>query len=234
MSEVILEIRNLRVTHSKEGKKFAAVNGVSMEVCRNEFFALVGASGSGKSAVAMSVLGLHNKNFTQTNGEIIFNGQNLLSLSETELNKIRGRHISMVFQDPLSALNPLMKIGTQIEEPLTYHTNFTKQQKKSRAIELLSQVGIKSPGKTYAQLPHQLSGGMRQRVMIAMALACRPEIIIADEPTTALDATIQSQILDLLQTLQTETTIIIITHDMDIVKKYATRTATMREGKIIC
>ena len=235
MQEILLVIKNLCTSFRIDGNFYSAVDDVNLEIRKNEVFALVGESGCGKSAMALSITKLHNLNYTQISGEILFDGQNLLKLSEKELNKIRGRLIGMIFQDPLAALNPLMRIGPQVEEALTYHTNLNKTAKKNRVIELLNEVGIVNPALTYSQLPHELSGGMRQRVMIAIALACKPDLIIADEPTTALDVTIQAQILDLLRKLQSEmqSSVIIITHDLGVVAEMADRVAVMYAGQIV-
>jgi peptide/nickel transport system ATP-binding protein len=185
--------------------------------------------------MALSITGLHNKNYTRIEGEVIYDGQDLVSMPENQLNKIRGNNISMIFQDPLTALNPLIRVGAQIEEPLIYHTNYNAAQKKARALELLDAVGMVNPALTYRQLPHELSGGMRQRAMIAVALSCDPNLVIADEPTTALDVTIQAQILDLLRKLQKDmqSSIILITHDLGVVAEMADRVAVMYAGQIV-
>ena len=233
--DTILELKNLR-TSFRVGKDFyAAVDGVNLEVKKNEVFAIVGESGSGKTALALSILRLHNLNYTRVTGEVLFNGVDLLSLSKNELNKYRGAKIGMIFQDALSALNPLFKIGFQIEEVFKYHTDLDAQARKVRAIQLIADVGIKNPELVYSQLPYQLSGGMRQRAMIACALACSPELIIADEPTTALDVTIQAQILDLIRDLQANmgSTVILITHDLGVVAEMADRVAVMYAGEIV-
>ena len=231
----LLEINNLTTSFRIEGDYYAAVDNLDLHINKNEVFAIVGESGSGKSALAMSIVNLHNPTYTKISGEILFDGRNLLELSENQLNKVRGASISMIFQDPLSALNPLMKVGAQIEESLTYHTKLNKSEKKARALELLNQVGIKDPDRSYNAFPHELSGGMRQRVVIAISLACKPSLIIADEPTTALDVTIQAQILDLLRELQEETksSILLITHDLGVVAEIADRVAVMYAGQIV-
>ena len=235
MQEMLLTIKNLRTSFRIDGNFYGAVDDVDLEIRKNEVFALVGESGCGKSAMALSITKLHNSNYTQISGKVLFEGQNLLDLNEKELNKIRGGRIGMIFQDPLTALNPLMRIGAQIEETLTYHTDLDNTAKKDRAIELLKDVGMTNPNLTYSQLPHELSGGMRQRVMIAIALACKPDLIIADEPTTALDVTIQAQILDLLRILQSEmqSSVILITHDLGVVAETADRVAVMYAGQIV-
>lgn len=231
----LLRINNLVTSFRINGKYYAAVDGVSLSVKMNEVFAIVGESGCGKSALALSIMNLHNPAITKIEGQIYFKDQDLLQLSIPELNSIRGRDIGMIFQDPLTALNPLMKIGAQIEESLTFHTNLTNKEKRSRALELLEGVGIENPSLTYNQFPHELSGGMRQRAMIAIALACKPSLVIADEPTTALDVTIQAQILDLLKKLQKEikSGIILITHDLGVVAEMADKVAVMYAGQIV-
>ncbi|MDF2510785.1 MAG: oligopeptide/dipeptide transporter, ATPase subunit [Herbinix sp.] len=231
----LLRISNLVASFSINGGYYAAVDGVSLQINENEVFAIVGESGCGKSALALSILNLHNKANTKIEGSIYFKGRDILSLGLEELNKIRGRDIGMIFQDPLTALNPLMIIGAQIEESLFYHTGMNIGERKKRSLELLTQVGIQSPELTYHQFPHELSGGMRQRAMIAIALSCKPSLVIADEPTTALDVTIQAQILDLLRRLQKEmkSGIILITHDLGVVAEMADRVAVMYAGQIV-
>lgn len=232
---VLLRINNLVTSFRINGDYYAAVDSVSLSVNENEVFAIVGESGCGKSALALSILSLHNKDYTKVEGSIVFKNTDLLQLSLEELDRFRGKEIGMIFQDPLTALNPLMKIGAQIEESLFYHTKFDNYQRKKRALELLNDVGIVTPELTYEQFPHELSGGMRQRAMIAIALACKPSLVIADEPTTALDVTIQAQILDLLKKLQKEmkTGIILITHDLGVVAEMADKVAVMYAGQIV-
>ncbi|MCL2558246.1 MAG: ABC transporter ATP-binding protein [Treponema sp.] len=231
----LLRIRGLRTSFRIEGQYFAAVDGVDLDVYKDEVFALVGESGCGKSAMALSINRSHNTNYTSITGEISYGGRNLLDLSVAELNQVRGRHIGMIFQDPQTAMNPLSRVGAQIEETLTYHTDLDKRGKKERALELLAAVGMVNPALTYAQFPHELSGGMRQRAMIAMAIAAKPELVIADEPTTALDVTIQAQILDLLRELRAQTigSMILITHDLGVVAEMADRVAVMYAGQIV-
>lgn len=214
---------------------YDAVDDVSIDLYRNEILAIVGESGCGKSTLATTIMGLHNMNYTRISGEAIYNGENILEYSEDEYNKVRGGEIGMIFQDPLSALNPLMRVGEQIEEALIYHTDLNDKQRRERATQLLEQVGISNPKRMLRQFPHELSGGMRQRVIIAIALSCKPQILIADEPTTALDVTIQAQILDLLKDLQDEIDagIIFITHDLGVVAQTADRVAVMYAGQII-
>ena len=231
----MLSIKNLRTSFRLDGEYYAAVDDVSIDIMPNEIFAIVGESGCGKSALALSITKLHNMNYTRIEGEILFRGENILPKNEKELNKIRGKDISVIFQDPLTALNPLIKVGKQIEESLKYHTNLNKSEKKARALELLAAVGMVDPELTYSCLPHELSGGMRQRAMIATALSCNPTLIIADEPTTALDVTIQAQILDLLRKLQkdTKSSIILITHDLGVVAEMATKVCVMYAGQVV-
>jgi len=235
MAETVLKIRNLQTSFRIEGEYHAAVDGIDLDVNKNEVLAIVGESGSGKSALALSITKLHNMNYTRINGEVFYEDKDLMAMNEAELNTIRGGHISMIFQDSISALNPLLRIGAQLEEVLFYHTKQDAAKRKERVLELLDAVGILNPELAYTQYPYQLSGGMRQRVMIAMAISCNPELVIADEPTTALDVTIQAQILDLLRKLQKEikSSIILITHDLGVVAEMADRVAVMYAGQIV-
>lgn len=233
--KALCEVRNLCTGFRLRDKYFNAVDNVSLDIYPDEVLAIVGESGCGKSTLATTIMGLHNMNYTKVEGEVLFEGKNILELEEDEYNKIRGGKIGMIFQDPLSALNPLQRIGEQIEEGLIYHTNMNAQERKERAIFLLKKVGIENPERIYRQFPHQLSGGMRQRVMIAIALSCKPKILIADEPTTALDVTIQAQILDLILDLQKEIKagIVLITHDLGVVAQVADRVVVMYAGEIV-
>ena len=233
--EKLLEIKNLETAFRIKDDYFNAVDKVSLDLYRNEVLAIVGESGCGKSTLATTIMRLHNENLTKSTGEIIFNGNNLLDLTEDEMNKIRTKDIGMIFQDPLSSLNPLHRIGKQIEEALIYHTELSVEERKKRVIELLTQVGIPNPERCAKQYPHELSGGMRQRVMIAMAMSCKPSVLIADEPTTALDVTIQAQILDLVKGLQAEmhAGIILITHDLGVVAEMADRVAVLYAGEVV-
>ena len=234
-SKTLLQVNNLRASFRVEGQYYAAVDGINFTVNRNEVFAVVGESGCGKSAMALTLTNLHNKNYTQLSGEVIFNGQDVLTMTPYELTKVRGGGIGMIFQDPLTALNPLHRIGAQIEESLTYHTDLDRLGRRERALQLLTDVGMVDPILTYHQFPHELSGGMRQRAMIAIAISCKPDLIIADEPTTALDVTIQAQILDLLRDLKNETgtSMILITHDLGVVAEMADKVAVMYAGQIV-
>ncbi|MCL2703906.1 MAG: ABC transporter ATP-binding protein [Defluviitaleaceae bacterium] len=234
-SEKLLVINNLQTSFRIDGKFYAAVDGVNLSINKNEVFAIVGESGCGKSAMALSVVKLHNANYTRLSGEIFFQGQDILKLKPHELNEVRGKGIGMIFQDPLTALNPLHRVGIQIEESLVYHTNLDKAGRKERAMELLTNVGMVDPELAYRLFPHELSGGMRQRAMIAIAISAKPDLLIADEPTTALDVTIQAQILDLLRDLRKETgsSMILITHDLGVVAEMADRVAVMYAGQIV-
>lgn len=233
--EKLLEIKNLETAFRIKDDYFNAVDKVSLDLYKNEVLAIVGESGCGKSTLATTIMRLHNENLTKSTGEILFNGKNILDLAEDEMNKIRTKDIGMIFQDPLSSLNPLHRIGKQIEEALIYHTELSAEERQKRVIELLTQVGIPNPERCAKQYPHELSGGMRQRVMIAMAMSCKPSVLIADEPTTALDVTIQAQILDLIKELQAEmhAGIILITHDLGVVAEMADRVAVLYAGEVV-
>ncbi|MDO4710662.1 MAG: ABC transporter ATP-binding protein [Peptostreptococcaceae bacterium] len=234
-NEKLLDVKGLNTAFRIRDDYFNAVDNVSISLRRNEILAIVGESGCGKSTLATTIIGLHNMNYTSVSGEVLYQGRNLLTLSEPEYNKVRGGDIGMIFQDPLSALNPLQRVGDQIEESLVYHTDLNKEQRVARVLELIKQVGIPNPERVRRQFPHQLSGGMRQRIIIAIALACKPDIIIADEPTTALDVTIQAQILDLLLDLQKEINagVILITHDLGVVSQVANRVCVMYAGQVV-
>ena len=232
----LLEVKDLK-TYFKVGldKTAKAVNGVSFNLYKGKTLALVGESGCGKTQTAFSLIRLIAKNGFHPSGQIIFNKKDLSRLSETEMRSIRGNDISMIFQEPMTSLNPLYRIGNQLEEPLYQHQKIAKGPARKLAIELLDQVGIPDPHKRVDCFPHELSGGMKQRVMIAMALACKPKLLIADEPTTALDVTIQAQVLKLMSDLQKETgmAILLITHDMGIVNQVADDICIMYAGKIV-
>ena len=234
--ETILKVNNLRVSFSTRDKEFEAVRGISFEVKKGETLGIVGESGSGKSVTARSIMRLLSSppSFMK-DGEIIFRGENLVNKTEKELEDIRGRDISMIFQDPMTSLNPTIRIGRQIAESLIKHQKLSKKEAKQSAIDLLKLVGIRNSEARYNQFPHEFSGGMRQRVMIAIALACRPSLLIADEPTTALDVTIQAQILNLMKDMQQQfgTSIILITHDLGVVAGMCDRVAVMKDGEIV-
>lgn len=234
--ESVLRIDNLSVSFQQGSQRNQAVRNVSLELKKGETFALVGESGSGKSVTAMAILKLLPRTVTHYDtGTVLFEGRNLLAASEPELRRIRGNRIGMIFQEPLTALNPLHTVEKQIGEVLRIHKGLDGQQARKRILELLTLVGIPQPETRLGTYPHQLSGGQRQRVMIAMALANDPDILIADEPTTALDVTIQKQVLNLLQDLQSKLgmTILIITHDLGIVRRFAHRVAVMTKGEIV-
>ncbi len=232
----ILRVKDLQISFSTYAGEVQAVRGASFELRRGETLAIVGESGSGKTVTAKSIMRLLPEANTRIKGgEAIFEGQDLLKLSEQRMQKVRGSKIAMVFQDPMTSLDPTMKIGRQIEESLKKHLGLSGQRARERAVELLTLVGIPNPEDRVKQYPHQFSGGMRQRVVIAIALACDPQILIADEPTTALDVTIQAQILELLRDLQEQLgmSVILITHDLGVVAHTAHRVVVMYGGKIV-
>ncbi len=232
----ILEVKDLRVYFSTYAGEVQAVRGVSFDLKRGETLSIVGESGSGKSVTAKSIMRLlPEANTLIKGGEILFEGQDILKLSEKRMQDIRGSKIAMVFQDPMTSLDPTMKVGRQITESLKKHLGLSGQRARERAVELLTLVGIPNPEERVKQYPHQFSGGMRQRVVIAIALACDPQILIADEPTTALDVTIQAQILELLRELQEQLgmSVILITHDLGVVAHTAHRVAVMYGGKVV-
>jgi oligopeptide/dipeptide ABC transporter ATP-binding protein len=232
----LLEIENLRTQFFTSAGTVRAVDGISYSVEAGEVVALVGESGCGKSVSALSILRLiPNPPGRIVGGSIRFKGTDLLQLSDAEIRAVRGRRIAMVFQEPMTSLNPVLTIGLQLTETLTHHLGMKTDAARARAIELLNLVGISDPDQRLGQYPHHFSGGMRQRVMIAMALCCEPELIIADEPTTALDVTIQAQILELMKglTKQLGVALIIITHNLGVVARYADRVNVMYAGKII-
>jgi oligopeptide transport system ATP-binding protein len=232
----ILEVRDLQISFGTYAGEVQAVRGVSFDLRRRETLAIVGESGSGKSVTAKSLMRLlPEANTIFKGGEAIFDGRDLLKLSEKQMQRVRGPQIAMVFQDPMTSLDPTMKVGNQIAESLRKHLGMSRDKARERSVELLKLVGIPNAEERVKQYPHQFSGGMRQRVVIAIALACEPQILIADEPTTALDVTIQAQILDLLRELQEKigTSVILITHDLGVVASVADRIAVMYAGKIV-
>ena len=231
----LLRVENLTTVFEKGKRKVTAVDGVSFEVSESETFALVGESGSGKSVTALSVIRLLHEAAQITSGAIHFDRQDLLALPEREMRDIRGSGISMIFQEPMTSLNPVVKVGKQIAEVLIRHQNMSKTQARRRALDLLDAVNIKNPAHTINTFAHELSGGMKQRVMIAIALACEPKLLIADEPTTALDVTIQARVLELINELQQKfkMAILFITHDLAVVKQVADHVAVMKQGKIV-
>jgi oligopeptide transport system ATP-binding protein len=234
--EKILEVKDLNISFHTFAGEVKAIRGVNFDLYKGETLAIVGESGSGKSVTTKSIMRLLPEHSSEIKGgQILFEGKDLAKASEKEMQKIRGKDISMIFQDPMTSLNPTMTVGKQIMEPLLKHQKLSKAEAKQRAIELLKLVGIPKPEIRFKQYPHQFSGGMRQRVVIAIALACNPKILIADEPTTALDVTIQAQILDLMKDLQKkiDTSIIFITHDLGVVANVADRVAVMYGGRIV-
>lgn len=233
----LLSVKDLRTSLSSHGKKIRAVRGISFDLHPGETLGIVGESGCGKSIMAKSITGLLPRlTATIESGQILYKNEDLLTKSERQMRSVRGKEISMIFQDPMTSLNPTMKIGSQIAEGYRlHHPKATQEEVYTRVIELLNQVGIPQPEARYNQYPHELSGGMRQRVMIAIAMIAKPHILIADEPTTALDATIQAQILELLKAIQKKEnmSIIFITHDFSIVSNFCDRVLVMYAGEII-
>lgn len=234
--EKILAVKDLKISFHTFSGEVQAIRGVSFDLNKGETLAIVGESGSGKSVTTKSIMRLLPEQSSEfKSGEIIFNGKDLTKLNDAQMQKIRGKDISMIFQDPMTSLNPTMTVGKQIMEPIIKHQKLRKSEARAKAVQLLDLVGIPNPEARFMQYPHQFSGGMRQRVVIAIALACNPQILIADEPTTALDVTIQAQILELMKSLQkkVDTSIIFITHDLGVVANVADRVAVMYGGKII-
>jgi peptide/nickel transport system ATP-binding protein len=234
-NEILLDIQGLKTHFFTEDGVVKAVDGIDIQVKKGETVGIVGESGCGKSVTSLSIMRLVAPPGKVVNGRIMFDGKDILSLTEKEMTKIRGNRISMIFQQPTTCLNPVFKIGDQIAEVLNIHKSLGKQAGRERAVELLRMVGIPEPQKRANAYPHEISGGQAQRVMIAMALACAPELLIADEPTTALDVTIQAQILDLMRDLRdkTGTSIVLITHDLGVVAEMADRVIVMYAGQIV-
>jgi oligopeptide transport system ATP-binding protein len=233
--EKLLEVKNLCVNFGTYGGEVKAVRGVTFDLHKGETLAIVGESGSGKSVACKTIMRILSSNGYIKDGQILFDGKDLTKISEKDMEKVRGKDIAMIFQDPMTSLNPTMTIGKQIMEPIIKHQGFSKEDARKRAIELIELVGISDAEKRFKQYPHQFSGGMRQRIVIAISLACNPKVLIADEPTTALDVTIQAQILELIKDLQEKTgvAVIFITHDLGVVANMADRVAVMYAGKII-
>ena len=233
-NQKFLEVNDLYVSYMSDGKKVCAVNGVSFSMERGETLGLVGETGAGKTTIAKAILSiLQRPQGRVDSGEIIMDGENLLTLSEHQLREIRGKKISMIFQDPMTALNPVITVGDQISEAIALHEKLSRAEVEQRAVDMLEHVGI--PGDRYGDYPHQFSGGMKQRVIIAMALACHPELLLADEPTTALDVTIQAQVLDMMNGLKETfgTSVIMITHDLGIIAEMCQRVAIIYAGEVI-
>jgi oligopeptide/dipeptide ABC transporter ATP-binding protein len=235
MAEPLLEVRNLKVSFRTEDGTVQAVDGVSLTLGQGETLGIVGESGSGKSVTMLSVMRLITDPNARFEGEVIYKGRDLMALTQDQVRGIRGAGIAMIFQDPMTSLNPVYRVGWQIAEQIRAHEGMTSQAARARAIDLLKSVGIPHASERVDDYPHQFSGGMRQRVMIAMALSCSPDIIIADEPTTALDVTIQAQILSLIRKLRDDfgTAVVLITHDMGVVAEMADRVAVMYAGRIV-
>ena len=233
--EPLLEVRDLKVSFRTEDGLVQAVGGVSLSLSQGETLGIVGESGSGKSVTMMSVMRLINDPNARFEGEVLYKGHDLMTLNREQMREIRGTGIAMIFQDPMTSLNPVYRVGWQIAEQIRAHENVSKQAARARVIELLAAVGIPQAAERVDNYPHEFSGGMRQRVMIAMAVSCHPDILIADEPTTALDVTIQAQILSLLRKLKDEfgTAVVLITHDMGVVADMADRIAVMYAGRIV-
>lgn len=234
-SEPILNIEQLTVSFHQPNRVVKALQDISFTLNRGEILGLVGESGSGKSLTALTIMKLLPEHARIDRGVVMLNGESITTLSEKQMRKLRGSEVSMIFQEPMTALNPLVSVGRQIEEMLILHKKLSRSERKDKVIELLQAVGIPEPEMRYRQFPHELSGGMRQRIMIAMALACDPKLIIADEPTTALDVTIQAQILDLLKEIKRkyQTSILLITHDMGVIADTADRVAVMYAGRLM-
>jgi oligopeptide/dipeptide ABC transporter ATP-binding protein len=233
-SDPLLELRDLRVRFAVPGGTLSAVNGVDLVVRPGEAVGVVGESGSGKSATCLAILGLHPKG-TQVQGSVVFQGRDLVPLDDRAMRSVRGKQIGLVYQDPMAALNPVRSIGAQLREPLMLHLGMKRKQANERAAELLARVGIYNPQRQLKAYPHEFSGGMRQRIVIAMAVACQPPLLLADEPTTALDVSVQAQVLDLLAELTRDLGIalVLISHDLGVVSSVADRVAVMYAGRVV-
>ena len=230
----LLQVKNLHTSFFTDAGEVCAVNGISYNLDRGHVLGIVGESGSGKSVSAYSLMRILTDTGRVTEGEVLFNGENILNYSKQKMQAFRGSRISMIFQDPMTCLNPVFTVGSQLREAIRIHTDRNREETRARALEMLQLVGVNEPEKRLAQYPHELSGGMRQRVMIAMALACEPDILIADEPTTALDVTIQAQILELLQSLQKKLgmAIIMMTHDLGVIADMCDEIIVMYAGRV--
>jgi peptide/nickel transport system ATP-binding protein len=235
MPEPLLEVKDLRVQFPTDDGLVKAVDGVSFSLQQGETLGIVGESGSGKSVSSLTIMGLVPKSQANISGQVIFEGQDLLQLSPTEMRQVRGKKISMIFQDPMTSLHPFYRVGDQIAESILEHEDVSKKEAAERAVDMLSKVNIPQPKDRANQFPHEFSGGMRQRAMIAMALALNPDLLIADEPTTALDVTVQAQILDLIDSLRSEfgAAVIIITHDLGVVAEHCDNIQVMYAGRAI-
>lgn len=230
----LLQVKNLHTSFFTDAGEVCAVNGISYNLDRGHVLGIVGESGSGKSVSAYSLMRILTDTGRVTEGEVLFNGENILNYTKQQMQSFRGSRISMIFQDPMTCLNPVFTVGSQLREAIRIHTDRNREETQARALEMLQLVGVNEPEKRLNQYPHELSGGMRQRVMIAMALACEPDILIADEPTTALDVTIQAQILELMQSLQKKLgmAIIMITHDLGVIADMCDEIIVMYAGKV--
>jgi oligopeptide/dipeptide ABC transporter ATP-binding protein len=235
MAERLLEVKDLKVQFATEDGIVRAVDGVSFTLDRGQVLGIVGESGSGKSVTSMTILGLARGTNARFDGEVLYKGQDLITQSESRLRDVRGAEIAMIFQDPMTSLNPVYKVGDQIMEAIAAHEDISRRAARQRAVELLRQVGIPNPQQRVYDYPHQFSGGMRQRAMIAMALSCNPDVLIADEPTTALDVTIQAQILELIGKLKDDfdSAVILITHDLGVVADVADEILVMYAGRVV-
>jgi peptide/nickel transport system ATP-binding protein/oligopeptide transport system ATP-binding protein len=234
--EPVLEVRDLSVVFRSRGRELLAVDRISLSLAGGEVLGLVGESGSGKTATALALMGLLPKPAAKlASGEIWFEGRDLARLNDRELDQLRGRRLAMIFQEPMSSLNPVQTIGRQIAEPLKLHFGINSREARKRSLELLDQVRVPAAVQRIDSYPHELSGGLRQRVMIAMAISCGPRVLIADEPTTALDVTVQAQIIDLLRDIQRDTqmSVIIVTHDLGVIADFAERVTVMYAGRIM-
>lgn len=234
-TSTLLQVRDLTTRFHLHKTQITAVDGISFDLKRGEVVAIVGESGCGKSITAFSIMGLLSPPGRVDSGEVLFEGRNLATLSREEMRDIQGNRISMIFQEPLTSLNPLLTIGYQLDEPIRVHLKLNKTEAREKSLAMLRKVGMPRPEAVHASYPHELSGGMRQRVMIAMALSCNPSLLIADEPTTALDVTIQAQILELMKDLRNDLgmTIVLITHDLGVVAEMADRVIVMYGGQIV-
>ncbi|MDH6352807.1 MULTISPECIES: ABC transporter ATP-binding protein [Brevibacillus] len=236
MSENIIEVKHLQTQFTRDDRKTVVLDNVSFHIKKGEVLGLVGESGCGKSVTSLSIMRLFKDTTGEiTQGEIVYNGTNLLSMSENDMRQIRGKEISMIFQEPMTSLNPVMKIGEQLAEAIRLHLGYSDKLAREHAVSMLTKVGIPRPQEILAEYPHQLSGGMRQRIMIAMAMSCRPNLLIADEPTTALDVTIQAQILDVMKQLQADEhmSMLLITHDLGVVAEMCNRVVVMYAGRVV-
>lgn len=236
MNETLLEVKDLKVSFTTYAGRVQAVRGVNFSLAKGEILAVVGESGCGKSVTAKSIIGLNPTPPSHVDGgQILLNGQDLVTLKEKEMRKLRGKNIGMIFQDPMTSLDPTKQIGYQIMEAIVRHEKVSRKEAYARSVKMLELVGINNPTQRMKQYPHEFSGGMRQRAMIAMSLACNPQLLIADEPTTALDVTIQAQILELLRRLNRELgmSILFISHNLAVVRKLCTRVAVMEKGHIV-